>query len=459
MNQPLTSDILRQAVAAHQAGRLGEARAGYELVLAGEPDHGWANYFRAVLADAEGDGTLALDCLRRAARAGDPPVQALVALGNRELTNGQALAALAAFETATRLRPNLAAAFTGCALALKRLGRLADAMAAGRRALELRRGWRPGATNPPGQLDPAEVAEMRRANRIKLAHDAAQLRHLTARDVMIPQAQRIASGYEHLLGELRALPDDTTVVTLDDRALAATLYAYNRLLHLPPTSVPNGGPLAADTDFAAADRAFEKCRPLVIDDVLSGAALEELQRFSRDATIWFEVKDHGGHLGAYFEEGLACELLIATADALREALPRNLKRLGLAQLWAYKHIQGGSGTDLHADMGEISANLWITPDQASLDPQGGGIEIWPVRMPEDWDFKHANVKRDGIRNFLAGKGDPIVIPHRCNRLVLFEAKLFHRTSPGSFKSGYENRRVNITFLYDRMEATSGGHVG
>jgi ABC-type iron transport system FetAB ATPase subunit len=49
--------------------------------------------------------------------------------------------------------------------------------------------------------------------------------------------------------------------------------------------------------------------------------------------------------------GLACEQLIATADALRRALPRNLEGLRLEQLWAYKHVQGGSGTDLHADMG------------------------------------------------------------------------------------------------------------
>jgi len=64
-----------------------------------------------------------------------------------------------------------------------------------------------------------------------------------------------------------------------------------------------------------------------------------------------------GHLDAYFEEGLACELLIATADALRRALPRNLEGLGLAQLRAYKHVQGGSGTDLHADMGAVSGRL------------------------------------------------------------------------------------------------------
>lgn len=449
----MTSDLLRHAVAAHRAGRLGEARLGYDEVLANEPNHAWANYFRAVLADAEGDARLSLDCLRRAASSRDPPVQALVALGNRELADGRAEAALAAFDAAVGLRPGLAAAFTGRALALKRLGRLFDAMAAGRLALELRRGWRPGMVDSPGSLDPGEIAEMRRVNRTKLAHDAAQLRHLIAEGVAIPQARQIVDGYERLLGDLQALPDDTTVVTLNDRELAATLHAYNRLLHLPSTSVPSDGPLSADVDFAATDRTFEQCRPLpvVVDDVLSKAALEELQRFTRDATIWFEVKDHGGHLGAYFEEGLGCELLIATAEALQQALPRNLMGLRLAQLWAYKHVQGGSGTDLHADVGAISANLWITPDEASLEPQGGGIEIWPVRMPDDWDFRRANVERAGIRDMLAGTGDPIVVPHRCNRLVLFEANLFHRTSPGRFKSGYENRRVNITFLYDRAE--------
>jgi hypothetical protein len=74
------------------------------------------------------------------------------------------------------------------------------------------------------------------------SHDAAQLRHLVERGVMIPEAQRIASGYECLLSHLGALPYDTTVVSLGDRALAAIFYAYNRLLHLPPASVPIGGP-------------------------------------------------------------------------------------------------------------------------------------------------------------------------------------------------------------------------
>ena len=35
-------------------------------------------------------------------------------------------------------------------------------------------------------------------------------------------------------------------------------------------------------------------------------------------------------------------------------------------------------------------------------------------MPEDWDFNHASVERGGIRPLLVGKGDPIIVPHRCN---------------------------------------------
>jgi hypothetical protein len=186
---------------------------------------------------------------------------------------------------------------------------------------------------------------------------------------------------------------------------------------------------------------------MVIDNVLSSEALRRLQAFCREATIWFEVKDHGGHLGAYFEEGLACELLVAAARELQAALPRSLGGLRLAQLWAYKHSPDGTGTDLHADIGSVSANLWIAPDVAPADGKGG-MEIWPHRVPADWDFRQANIERDGIYHLLAQSAtQPLVVPYRCNRLVLFEANLFHRSCAGQFAPDYENRRINITFLF------------
>ena len=104
------------------------------------------------------------------------------------------------------------------------------------------------------------------------------------RSVMIPQAQRITSGHECLLSDLRALPDDTTVVSLYDSPLVAIFYTYNRLPHVPPTSVPIDGPLATDTDFAAADRAFEKCRkgdPIVVPHRCNRLVLFEANLFHR----------------------------------------------------------------------------------------------------------------------------------------------------------------------------------
>ncbi len=442
--------VLAAAVQAHRDGRLEEARHGYDTVLALAPEHGWANYFRGLVAEHDADPAMAIRHFRRAVAAAQGPVQACIALGNAELAAGQPQDALKAFEAAIARRPRLAAAHTGKALALKQGGRLEDAAKAGTEALRLRRGGQPGQAEPEGELDPAERAEMRRANRIKLLHDAAQLRYLHRLGRLDDRALQIAAGCEELARELPPPPADTAIVDLDEPALRRTQFAYNRLLWLPEARMPTDGALDRATDFAAADETFAASRPLpvVIDDVLSAEALRRLQAFCREATIWFEVKDHGGHLGAYFEEGLACDLLVGIARQLQAALPQTLGALRLVQLWAYKHSPDGTGTDLHADIGTVSANLWIAPDQSPADG-GGGMEIWPQRLPDDWDFRRANVERDGIRQLLARSGEaPRTIPYRCNRLVLFGANLFHRSCPGAFPAAYEQRRINITFLFN-----------
>ena len=37
--------------------------------------------------------------------------------------------------------------------------------------------------------------------------------------------------------------------------------------------------------------------------------------------------------------------------------------------------------------------------------------------------------------------------YRCNRMVMFDSKLLHKTDTFHFHPGYANRRVNLTFLY------------
>ena len=58
--------------------------------------------------------------------------------------------------------------------------------------------------------------------------------------------------------------------------------------------------------------------------------------------------------------------------------------------------------------------------------------------------------RCGGRNGRSG-AQPITIPYRCNRAVIFDSDLFHETDVISFAEGYENRRINVTLLYGRRE--------
>jgi tetratricopeptide (TPR) repeat protein len=230
--------VLADAVQAHQAGRFAAARQGYDSVLALDGGHGWANYFRGLIAEHDADPQAAVHYFRRATAAAQPPVQAFVALGNAELAGGRAQVALTAFDVAIAVRPSLAAAFTGKSLALKQLDRLEEAAAAGRQALRLRRAWQPGQSEPQGQLDPSEWSEMGRINRIKLRHDAAQLRYLHRLGRLDDTAIRLAAAYDSLVQRLVGLPDDTAVIELDRSALQATDFAYNRLLYLPEAKPP-----------------------------------------------------------------------------------------------------------------------------------------------------------------------------------------------------------------------------
>ena len=116
--------LLARAVAAHRAGGLSEAGRLYDLVLAADPSHGWASYFRGVLAQEAGELETARALYRTACSSPDAAPQFLVTLGNLDLSSGDAADAAAGFRSAIAKRPDFAAAHTGMSLALKQLGQL-----------------------------------------------------------------------------------------------------------------------------------------------------------------------------------------------------------------------------------------------------------------------------------------------------------------------------------------------
>jgi hypothetical protein len=59
---------------------------------------------------------------------------------------------------------------------------------------------------------------------------------------------------------------------------------------------------------------------VVIDNLLTDEALDQLRRFCWGSTVWRNVYP-GGYLGAMPEHGFACPLLAQIADELRSTYP------------------------------------------------------------------------------------------------------------------------------------------
>ena len=52
-----------------------------------------------------------------------------------------------------------------------------------------------------------------------------------------------------------------------------------------------------------------------------------------------------------------------------------------------------------------------------------------------------------LKNFIKKNANCETIPYKFNRAVLFNSAFFHETDKIDFKTGYESRRINITYLF------------
>jgi len=190
----------------------------------------------------------------------------------------------------------------------------------------------------------------------------------------------------------------------------------------------------------------------VVDNFLSGEALESIRHFSLQSTIWFANRYGYGRLGAFFQEGFNCPLLVQIAQELSAALPRVIGSHRFQQLWGFKYGNVQPQTSAHADFAAVNVNFWITPDSANLDGSSGGLLLYDVEAPLDWDFESYNSKGQKIDAFLqARRAGCTSIPYRSNRAIIFKSNIFHATAPFKFADGYENRRINVTMLYGSRE--------
>jgi Flp pilus assembly protein TadD len=196
---------------------------------------------------------------------------------------------------------------------------------------------------------------------------------------------------------------------------------------------------------------------VVVDDFLARPALERLRRFCADSTVWRRVYD-AGYIGATPADGFACPLLAQITEEISSVYRDILGGHPFRYLGAFKYdSELSAGTNIHADYSAINLNLYITPDEANLDPDTGGMMIWNVAASDERELRRYNSSDGEIREHLRhSQAQAIKVAHRANRAVFFKSSLFHKTDTCRFREGYLNKRINVSFLFGQFGSATPG---
>jgi Flp pilus assembly protein TadD len=407
--------------------RLEEAAATYRAVLARNPDFAAALFNLGSVLKEQGKREQAVAALSRAAALKPDLVQAHNNLGNLHYEDGRWQDAEKAFARAVALQPGFDKAHNNLGMALHKRGALAQAEAAFRQAIRLKPDYLEAHDNL-GNL-------LLECGRTGEALDCFMLRARQRADWGAGANIPSLTEHERQQAAHRGRPATGRVEIAGGARLAG------------PAVNPRN-------TIAEIGDAWRRNRPqlVVVDDLLTPQALEGLRRFCLESTIWREGFD--GYVGARPQSGFACPLIAQIAEEFAATYPAIFQHHPLLFAWAFNYQQGLSGIKVHADFAAVNVNFWITPDDANLDPATGGLSVWDVAAPLDWEFDRYNSHDAPIRAFLAENGATATrIPYRCNRAVIFDSDLFHETDSMSFRDGYESRRINVTLLYGARDKT------
>ena len=288
----------------------------------------------------------------------------------------------------------------------------------------------------------------------KLKHDIEQLEYLIENKVCSFDLESLRCDYKETMSALdTSQPDEH--VELDKTSSDEVKSLFNKVINVR-NSQRVEQVFAKSWSAQDVESRYLTHQPgiVVIDNFLSKPVLEELKLFCLESTIWSANRYPYGRLGAFFREGFNSPLLCQIAEELRSTLPNVIgEKHPLRQMWGFKNSESvPEHSSIHADFAAVNVNFWITPSDANLDENSGGMTIYEADAPADWDFAAYNANPGLIRSHLRQvQAKSLRIPYRENRAIIFNSDLFHETDAVNFKPGFENRRINITMLYGNRE--------
>jgi len=433
---------LHQAIASHRAGQIAAASALYERVIAVEPAHAEANHNLGVIFVQAGRVEEGLTHLRQAlmadnrvplyflsyargllaARQLDEAEAALFqgmeggladkrfavlfdSIGGEILERGDVEGAIRLFRKALITDPDFADAHYHLGSALSESGRIAEGFEHYMRRAALVYGT--GKGPPAKQPDPLH----------KVKHDIGQRDYLAGGEAP-PSAPAVHDMF--VLSEGARVKGPAINPANDrDRILAAWRDSHPQLV--------------------------------VIDDFLTTTALQRLRDYCAGSTVW-RKNYAAGYLGAAPEDGFACPLLAQIVEEIQTEYALIIAGEPFRYLGAFKYdSELSTGTNTHADNSAINVNFYITPDEANLDPDHGGMIIWDLAAPDVEAQRRYSSSETEMADLLARSGaKPTIVPHRSNRAIIFKSALFHKTDAFTFRPDYLSRRINVSLLFGQL---------
>jgi tetratricopeptide (TPR) repeat protein len=425
-----------------EQGRLDEAATCHQTVLGLNPRSAEAHNNLGVVLKEQGRLDEAVASYRRALGLKPDHLEALCNLGSALMDQDRLDEAVASFQRAISLRPDYVKAHSNLGFAYLWQQRPDAALASFRKAADL---WH-------NHGRPVALSAIHKS---RIKHEVEQLQRLLDRRLIAPGHEPYLDAWKRLRQLALQLPPDSLYLSVSRDDVTDLSPSFNRILYYADCPPLPGGALNQALDVAAIEARYNAQKPEVtyIDDLLRPEALDSLRRFCMDSTIW--KKDYvNGYVGAFLGEGFSCPLFLQLAEELRARLPGIFKGHRLMQAWSFKCDSQMKALNLHADAAAVNVNFWITPDEANLDQEHGGLIVWDKEAPKEWNFKDYNSSKNEpkVRAFLRDSGaKAITIPYRQNRAIVFNSDLFHESQPFRFKDDYESRRVNITLLYGRRK--------
>jgi len=139
-------------------------------------------------------------------------------------------------------------------------------------------------------------------------------------------------------------------------------------------------------------------------------------------------------------------------DYLSELIAKDLrKKIDIPEFqrgWSFRYRNNTPGVKLHCDPSLLTLNVWISSDKSIKDKSLNGVNIYKIKPPKDWSYTQINADAGKAGEYVkANNVQPVHIPHKSNRALLFNGAYFHQSNGISMKEGIENQRISYTMLF------------